>query len=551
MINPFRRWLKPAPQRVEKSDTTGMTFEQFFSRTGSWESPVWGGAQEYMPSAREQEGAYKTHPIVRAAIDIIAGTTPVPRLEVGGYKDGTWDALKGHPAIDLLNAPNPYQGLFEFLVELTTKAYAGGVGYVWKLRNQGGSKIVELRVLPASWVTPIRPLQGLNLVDYYQVQGQGVTILPEDMIEFRFPAVGDMCGSVGPLASAWTEIRSDLERSQMISEVIHNIEPPGTAIQSDIGNKPKQAQDAMLRALENRCGRGKRGSSFIIGKEDAMIPFGGLPDLDLPGLMASSESRICAALGVPPLLIQSRIGLEKATYSNAEQMTKNFYQTTMARYWKQLASVLTRGLLQDQRVSAGRGGDRIEFQFAYEELPEFREDANSEATRLVSLAQNQIVTLGEVREELGFPPIAEVLKGEDANTAAMQTDEGANASEEAQEAAPETQGSGGAPASGAAADTEVQQTALNGAQVASLLQIAQSVADGTLTPESALPIMQIAFPASDPNKLREIVANIKVKEPAPEPNPQQQPPQFQQQKPPEKQQKPEQPPAKGEDPNAA
>ena len=43
---------------------------------------------------------------------------------------------------------------------------------------------------------------------------------------------------------------------------------------------------------------------------------------------------------------------------------------------------------------------------------------------------------------------------------------------------------------------QVQATALNGAQIQSLLSIVQSVADGTLSTEAAEAVVRIAFPSA-------------------------------------------------------
>jgi HK97 family phage portal protein len=53
--------------------------------------------------------------------------------------------------------------------------------------------------------------------------------------------------------------------------------------------------------------------------------------------------------------------------------------------------------------------------------------------------------------------------------------------------------------------TSVQETALNGAQIASMVQIVQSVADGMLPAESAIQMMLVAFPGMDEAEARSII----------------------------------------------
>ena len=53
--------------------------------------------------------------------------------------------------------------------------------------------------------------------------------------------------------------------------------------------------------------------------------------------------------------------------------------------------------------------------------------------------------------------------------------------------------------------TSVQEAALNGAQISSMVQIVQSVADGMLPPESAIQMMMVAFPNMSEAEARAII----------------------------------------------
>jgi len=55
------------------------------------------------------------------------------------------------------------------------------------------------------------------------------------------------------------------------------------------------------------------------------------------------------------------------------------------------------------------------------------------------------------------------------------------------------------------ATTDVQQTALNGAQIASMQQIAQSVSDGLLPAETAVQLIMVSFPTVDEATARSII----------------------------------------------
>lgn len=63
---------------------------------------------------------------------------------------------------------------------------------------------------------------------------------------------------------------------------------------------------------------------------------------------------------------------------------------------------------------------------------------------------------------------------------------------------------------------DLQASALNGAQITSLLAVTDKVAAGSLTPDAAIAILTQAFPTMDPAKIAELVNKIKVGAPVTE-----------------------------------
>lgn len=61
----------------------------------------------------------------------------------------------------------------------------------------------------------------------------------------------------------------------------------------------------------------------------------------------------------------------------------------------------------------------------------------------------------------------------------------------------------------AAKSGEIQQTALNGAQVASMVSVCQSVAAGEMSHATAIELLRIAFPLADPDAIEKMVRAIK------------------------------------------
>src|SRR5258708_12531177 len=51
-----------------------------------------------------------------------------------------------------------------------------------------------------------------------------------------------------------------------------------------------------------------------------------LRDLEFPDLRAFSESRICAALQVPPILVGAKVGLDRSTFTNYAEARKQLWE---------------------------------------------------------------------------------------------------------------------------------------------------------------------------------------------------------------------------------
>lgn len=150
--------------------------------------------------------------------------------------------------------------------------------------------------------------------------------------------------------------------------------------------------------------------------------------------------------------------------------------------------------------------DSILFRFFKETDYEF---AWVEEQAIDPLVQAQI---HEIQIRAGLRTVEEIreadLKLENIEAEAPEVDENGNPIEVP--AAP------GAPITGA---TAVQDTALNGAQIASLLAVTAAVADGSLPQDSAIAVLLEAFPQIDEERAKAIITPIKVKEPEPVPAP--------------------------------
>jgi len=222
--------------------------------------------------------------------------------------------------------------------------------------------------------------------------------MPEDMIYGRFVDPDNFVEGVGPLEAAYRDYKIDMERENYLAEMLANMHVPGLIIKQKAIFTPEQKENIRAK-LKSAIGKENRGSPLLLSGEDAgaevLEP---LKDLDWPGLSNMSEARICAAYGVPPILVGLRVGLENSPWSNVSEAKKNFYQTTIIDMWDADSFMFTKGLLE----SEGEKNQDVEIYFDYSGVKALQEDLTELTNRAVSAFEGTICMLDEARKLSGF-----------------------------------------------------------------------------------------------------------------------------------------------------
>jgi len=408
--NPFvsliRRLVSPAsaprPAALGKSKQPG------WEELANWR-PIYGGQETRWREFDEvfgqctaaiAEGAYALHPVVSACVDLIGESAAEPALEVGWYDpDGEWQTARMPELMDVFEHPSGHTSGNGLVRHMAAARQLTGYAYILKIRNRSGSRIANLWPIPTSWVTPVKegaaagqPWGG------FRVRGQEAIVPYEDMIVLRRYCPGNPIAGTGCFEAAYRAAVLDIEREQYQAEMVSNLKVPGVAV---ITEQPLTAEEKTLARQEfsARFGRGHRGDIAFIsgsGRIEALNPLG---DLDWPGLTALSETRICTAFGVSPLVVHTRAGLERSTYNNYETALRAFYQTTMRRLWESMADELTLSFQSERNFDS-----RLQFRFRYDEHPQFQSDLAKESMRLVSEYTAGLIPRRFAQIQLGYDP---------------------------------------------------------------------------------------------------------------------------------------------------
>jgi HK97 family phage portal protein len=366
---------------------------------GALNSGLWTGASEIWDKrVTDLEGIPSRQSIVFACLTRLCNTVTEAPPRIGLDTAEGWKDLPDHPVNALLRRPNRDMPYALFIWHVVAHLKLRGESYVWKWRNNGG-EVAELWPVPTGWVTPRRDQAGSLFYEVYQGPNrEKKNVLAEDMIRLLLPDPKDLTRGLGPLQAALKEVQTDDERCDYTMEMLVNVKSPGIVVSKLDTWETEEKEEARAR-LNQGLGRGKRGEPLFVGGEGVKAEFPApLKDLDWKGLANLTESRICSAFEVPPILIGLRVGLESATYSNYELAEKAFYRGPMSSLWNKLDGDLTKGLLIDEDY----GEDGAEIYHDTSNVKALDEDADKKATRAAALFAGSLATRNEAREVAGM-----------------------------------------------------------------------------------------------------------------------------------------------------
>jgi len=295
---------------------------------------------------------YGRNSIAYSAIRLLSQSIPEARMRayVGEEEDREPLPLT-HPLMQLIRRPNAFMTEFEFWELATIQLAAVGRSVWWKERANGG-QVLALWPLRPDRVGPIYSsdpnvpvLAGWAYVD---PQAQAHLLPASDCICFLFPdADGESGGLVegfGPLSAARADLSADNSATTHIGALLANYAQPGMALK--IKDSIDEDTANLIKAkFRQEFGGMRLGTPAVLdaGAEIQMLGFS-LKDLEFSGLRSDTESRICAALGVPSILVGANSGLESSTYSNIEGLRAFFTETTLSFYWRRYADQMTNDL---------------------------------------------------------------------------------------------------------------------------------------------------------------------------------------------------------------
>lgn len=258
-------------------------------------------------------------------------------------------------------------------------------------------------------------------------------------------------------------------------------------------------------------GPGRQGAPLIVpGGTTVETSSSAVSDLMPEEILDRIEATVGAVFGTPPVVLGWLSGMKNSPWSQMSEARRQVYEDTIEPLWQDYERRLTMAYLTPEEQARG-----LLIRFDTSRVRALQTDREQEA-RVGALAADAL-TVNERRVRLGEDPLpeederGEIIVGLQSFGADIAPEIGSGREPDTTTPAPAGDTEAAAAAGNAAG------TALNGAQVAALVDIVTQVTAGTLPPSSAEAIIAASFPLLTAEQVAAIMADVDaIPAPAPE-----------------------------------
>lgn len=385
----FFKFKNPFNRKFEPPVPTPSSYNNMYNR------PVWAMSPGRVWNYAKEVGELASNSAVAACMNFITRTLPESPIVV---LDKAGKVLPNHKLTRLLASPVDMTEE-ELISSVVSSAYLYGNSYIRKIRG-ANNRVVALEFIPTNQVSvelgkDLRPLK-------FKTNNWGI-LTTDEVVHVR--------GLVSPdnpwmgrsyFYSCLREICTDNEAAAYEASMLRNLGIPGVILTSDDGSEipPDAAEEIKQKYIDKTTGE-RRGEPLIIPGKMKVTQLGFSPvQMSTETLSKRPEERICAALGLSPIVVGLGAGLSTSTYNNMKQAHEAAFENCIIPMGKKLASDFGRSLLIDT-------GDPVNESVVYDysNAAALQDDQAAKMDLLVQAVGSGIYTVNEAREALGMTPI--------------------------------------------------------------------------------------------------------------------------------------------------
>jgi HK97 family phage portal protein len=280
---------------------------------------------------------YRINPLVYAPVRYKArALSSVPLVAARGTHDNPEWLPDAHRLVRLCAQPNRWQTWRAFNEQRKTYLELAGNVYTYADRSQDGTVTALYNLRPDR----VRIIAGDNDVQgyYYIPPGltdqSGVPLLPDAVAHIKYPnPLDDMEGlgyGLPPLLAVARDVDTDNAVTAFLKVLFDRGAMPMGVLRFEVPLTEEDADLARARFTEKYGGWDKWTEPVVMDQGGSYERIGlTFDELGFDVLDARNESRVLSAFGVPPILLGTRVGMNRSTYSNYDQARTQFWQDVL------------------------------------------------------------------------------------------------------------------------------------------------------------------------------------------------------------------------------
>ena len=362
-------------------------YQSAFGAGGSWNPQTYG---EYYPRSMPVYAGIKLRQ------DAIA-RVPLRVLQLGADDEAEWVG-HDHPAQKLLDAVNPFWTRGDLW--RATETYLGlwGSAY-WSLVRDSQGRVTEIWPLRPDRMRPVpspdKYVSGFVYVGKGQVQQ---AFAPDEIVWMRYFNPLDEYAGLSPIAPLRLSLDMSLDALRFNRNSLANDSMPGLFITSSDTPTEEEVKDFYARWEQRYQGVTKvRRPALLSGGMDVKN-FGFSPrEMEFLQSLRWSLADVGRAYNIPVAMLHD---VERLTYANYATARKIFWEDCIV---PQLIFYQER--LQEMLLPHLEDGESLRVEFDTSKVEALQEDETNKATRRNIYLGAGVLTINEVRSEMGLEPV--------------------------------------------------------------------------------------------------------------------------------------------------
>jgi HK97 family phage portal protein len=356
---------------------------------------------------------YNAKNIADAHVKLVTNETPkvsryktIPEKLVKAYHpaNGNYNEILVHPILDLLNKPNEYDGVYQFLYKVDLFLELTGDAYVYVTKENGIPS--KLEVLYSQFVNI--QTDGLNRITHYNygvaVDGKyQFSFTPDEIIHIKFFNPDDILYGISPLSACAAGV--DLVNAMTTYEqaLNRNLGIPAGIIKykEQIPEEQRRSVEAQWQKKFSSVGR---AGKVLVTDDDMDFQSLGIVPREMNFLEGKKFTReeVFSCLGVPMSLMIT----ESVNRSNMQTSLISYHHSTLLPRLKLISQCMTKGLISQYPIIRNSNKEVMVI-FCRDEPVDYELNI----LKADKLAQNKALTINEMRVMLGLAELEDQIIG--------------------------------------------------------------------------------------------------------------------------------------------